>query len=843
MRTLLRSGLVILVVALAAPASAQIDTGVIADAISRKDLDRYAAVLELSDQQRRELDRMHETYLTAHKDLRDGAIAEFNKEFESFAGNTSDLSEDVEAEQKAERALRRMHGTLRAIDTRFFDSLASVLSEEQLARLPRVKTSRDRTRFLKGPAQTSYHPALDTDMSLLYAEFADEIDAEIRVTTDAQVEIYERALVRAARIMHEHALAHRVKMAEQLKTQRAEADAAEADAAAAAEDATEPTEPSRSDFALRATLIRDAQTALAAKAADIGDLHRQLYVSLLPMLNEAQQDALRKRFFRAVYRRVSSERGPAAIEIQRVLARDDLPPRLEKAVREERGAYIDASNRILNKMLDNADARRRSNASHSLKMMLGDDDPYVYDDPAEFDRAHARLDERLARLNRDTVDRVQAALDENLPGRMVLKRPPGPDKYRPPTEQGLHSSISIRDGKATYGYKHIPVDQLVDQFGAGKRALAPITKRRLMQWTRQIGVAERHEIVVDVLHDDYLDRFDELDDTGALAALRVARESLFSVGDDGRSSVPDEETVKALFRLERSAVISLRALDTWFFQQVSIALDKDLPPEDQQRLERARSREMFLSIVPESSYAMFMFGDDRLRSFGDRERPDLDLTQLVADLELPGDVAADLTPMLLEYEAVATQRFQDAFDAVRRFDEHRALLMARHIRWDEENGLVADEMQADDDMVEAGGRRVEVIEDIIALNRDTYGTLSEALTSPYRERLADSYRRAAWPDVFSDARALHDALEKTLAMDDLTVNQRDAIAEIALAYRREYDGLSERMIEARDDWQERRRHDFERRDLSDRTRRRLRDVLTPEQVTRVAGLADVSEGP
>jgi hypothetical protein len=826
--------MLIVALALAAPAPAQVDSGVIADPISRRDLDRYAATLALSEQQRRELDRMHDTYVAAHKELRDGPLAQFNREFEHFSGSSSEVSDDVDAEQKAERALRRMHGSLRAIDARFFDELATVLSEEQLARLPHVRAARDRDRFLKGPAQTSYHPALDTDMSLLYADFADEIAPEAREATDAQVDIYQRALARAARNMHEHALTYRVKMAAQLKTQRAENEATEA--------AGEEIPVLRGDFALRAMLVRDAQTALAAKAADVGDLHRQLYTSLLPLLDEARQDALRKRFFRAVYRRISAERGPATREFERVLGRDDLPPRLAKDVREERAAFIEASDRILNKMLDNADAQRRSNASHSLKMMLGDEDPYVYDDPADFDRTQKRLESRLARLNRDTVDRVQALLDEQVPGLMVLKRPEVPGAIDLREDRGLHSSISMSGGQATYGYKFIPLERLIEQFGAGKRAIGPIAKRRLMQWVRQIGVPSEHEIVIDVLHDDYRDRYDDLDDTGALAALRVARESLFAFDEDGRPSVPDEEIIRALFRLERSAVTSVRTIDTWFFQQISIALGKDFAPTDQQRLERARSREMFLSLDPPEPPVLFRFGDHRLRSVDNGERPGLDLTQLVGDLELPDDVAGDLAPLLLEYETAATQRFQDAFDTVRRFDEHRALLMARHLRFDDENGLVAEGMHVDDEMNEASTRLVVVIEDVIALNRDTYATLSEALSSPYREQLGASYKRAAWPRVFADERALHGALETALAMEDLTGDQRDAIAEMSLGYRRDYDALSDRIIESRDEWQEARRHHQERRDLSDRARRRLRELLTPEQVTRVAGLAEAPEG-
>ncbi|MCP3902687.1 MAG: hypothetical protein GY715_03545 [Planctomycetes bacterium] len=836
MRTF-RSGLVILIACLAClaftgRAPAQVDHGVVADPISRKDLDRYAATLELSEQQQRELHRMHEEYLDTHQALRDGAIAEFINEHTHFGGATSEISDDVESEQEIVRDLRKMNGSLRSLDGRFFDQVAAVLSEEQLERLPWVRAARERARHLQGPAQTSYHPALDVDLSLVYADLADEIATDVRAETDARVDTYERALARAARAMHEHALAYRLAMAEQLRMQRAEADAAD-----------DPDAPQHGDFTARATIIRDAQTNLAAKAALIGDLQRRLYTALLPLLDEAQQDALRKRFFNALYRRISADRGPASKEIARILGRDDLPPRLASEVKAERLAYRDATDRVLNKMLDNADARRRSNASHTLKMMLGADDPYVYDDPAEFDVLQRRLDRRLARVNRETVDRLQALLDEHLPGRLALERPADPDGVDPTLGRGLHSSVSVADGIVTYDYKHIPLDQLVEQFGAGRHALRPISKRRLMQWMRQLDIAESDEVIADVLHDDYLDRFDVLDDTGALAALRVARASLFVVGPDRRPIVPTEDCIRALFQQERSAARAVRALDAWFFQQIAVGLGDALPAEARQRLERARSREMFLAVAAPKPHGLFVFGNNRLREVGEGERASVDLTQLVGDLDLPDDLAAEIDPLLLEYETTATTAFQEAFDAVRRFDEHRALIMSRHLRWDEEDGLVAKGMRVDDEMTGSGTRLVDVMRHIVALNRGSRDAIDAALPSPYREQFASAYKHAGWPDVYLDEQALHGALETALAMEDLSSAQRDAVVEISLAYRRDHDAYCDRIIEAAGDWQQRRRNRSERSELNARTRRKLSELLTPEQAQRVAGLVDTSEGP
>ena len=132
------------------------------------------------------------------------------------------------------------------------------------------------------------------------------------------------------------------------------------------------------------------------------------------------------------------------------------------------------------------------------------------------------------------------------------------------------------------------------------------------------------------------------------------------------------------------------------------------------------------------------------------------------------------------------------------------------------------------------------------------GVLPEANATAIRR----AYFRAAFPRVYGDRRSAVPLLEKAGDLNDLTETQRSDLATIQREFLPAYEAASERMVEINREaglvvpgsdpeqwqsWQDRRnqleRVSFERDELSMKAVRRLKQVLTEDQVRRIPGLS------
>jgi hypothetical protein len=141
-----------------------------------------------------------------------------------------------------------------------------------------------------------------------------------------------------------------------------------------------------------------------------------------------------------------------------------------------------------------------------------------------------------------------------------------------------------------------------------------------------------------------------------------------------------------------------------------------------------------------------------------------------------------------------------------------------------------------DRQIELDERRAALRAELINLNHTTRDAVAAMLDEAKAAALTAAYKRAAWPEVYRDGQSILPALEAALALDDLPTNQRSAVYELMLEHRRDYETLCDRIIEAGSDWSARQRFSFERDELSRRAARRLRSLLSDDQVRRIGGL-------
>ena len=116
------------------------------------------------------------------------------------------------------------------------------------------------------------------------------------------------------------------------------------------------------------------------------------------------------------------------------------------------------------------------------------------------------------------------------------------------------------------------------------------------------------------------------------------------------------------------------------------------------------------------------------------------------------------------------------------------------------------------------------------------------------------YVKTAYPEVFKDSGDASTMLTAALAIQDLDLSQQSALEQLSSSYKYDYWNLSEGMVSLRqsdanldsgeqfftqDDIRREIRLEtlrFERRELNDRVRMRLRMILNTEQIKKVPGL-------
>ena len=122
-------------------AHAQGTNGMLPNPISSRDLAGYADRLNLTEQQRREIDPLHEQYREAFRELRVTDIEAFMQTMGGMGGGWSRMLNRQAIEDSAKQ-LNQVMAKIGALDNRLFNDVQAVLSDDQVAGLSAVKQVR-----------------------------------------------------------------------------------------------------------------------------------------------------------------------------------------------------------------------------------------------------------------------------------------------------------------------------------------------------------------------------------------------------------------------------------------------------------------------------------------------------------------------------------------------------------------------------------------------------------------------------------------------------------------------------------------------------------------------------
>ena len=832
------AAVLVLLLGINVPAHAQGTMGAVPDPISTRELASYMNRLRLSDHQRVAVDHLHAIYREEFRLLRETDIEKFINESADLmrGGMGAIMNVDRQEVKKSLSQLDNLLGRIRAFDEGFFDQLQSILTDEQMQIMPRVRQARERVRYQSGMGRmvSFINPASQVELT----EFVDELDLSPQEfeQVDLLMAQYEASLTAAARRLHNSGSTFILDFLDVMQSLGV-------------------SEEAMRDRQRRAAMfdgIRQAWQDISSKLHDqskvMSSLNRRTLRSLEQVLSPADAARLRERFFRSAYPDAAYT-GPVLDAYELAMKLDHLTDEQRQAVTSMATELRTTLNRIADQLADLIDENPRGRM-----MLAGDDARQQYEDKTRRLRdQRTAVAENAAQVLKDLLG---PELSEQLQKRVALAEESD--------QQPEVVSVQVTGGSgAAVVTTRTSIRQNGDDIGIDPFLPQPISSTDIDEYASRLGVSDDVRTIMAGLHSEYQEKFRLLETEGAIKAVREAeRRHHVMDSQSGEILPPAPEQVDSLYALRRQALTAVEQLDAQFFTDLALILSGDDAESKVSRLRLARQRAMYSRNA--ASNVNIGFGGPRQAQrggrvfaggFGESNEAAVDVALLVENLDLTPTEPEAFHAALHDYEQAVTTAFRELFEANMRMRQSMEKLMTQaRIETSGDRGR-SGQFQFNNmrSVMQNEGRAArEMRQKVASLNRDTLTRLAALLPSENADALQQAYNRKAYPDVYRDPRSAQPHLSAALMLSDLADQQLSQIQELALEFRAKYDELTDQLVQLlaanhepanfadasfRNWIRERERLEFDRNELSDRTIARLSTILTEEQVQRLGGLS------
>ncbi len=804
--------------------------GMLPDQISSRELSRYAKQLGLSDQQRLAIEAFHDEYRQAFAALRDSEIEPFLQESGGMRWGMG--LRNQEQTKKAMDDLERIMKRIKTLDDRLFDQVQTILSEEQMAGMVRTRQARERVRLRSGLGRMAsfINPAANIDLTELIDDL--ELPAGAMEAADPLVRRYESTLTTMARKVYDEGL----KMTKSMMDQMA--------AAGINEQSMSDPQQRRQMFDTMRTMWSNLVEQMFNETVQLSDLNRKNVSDFESVLPRESALELFDRFYEQAYPESGAGRDRASRFFELLLGDEELTEEDRQPVLDLQGAFRSTVDRMTRQSADLIDETRRLQRLFFLSGNAAN---------SESQKELDELKERRKTVNDQTIETLSALLG---PARFDrFDRRVGEMQEREQQEEREAAlaaapgsggpQVGDRDGGATS-----PSDATAGLLGATDPFLPePMTSRDIERYAHLLALDDTKRDILDSMHEDYLDGVRQ-NQLPAMRAISAAQAAMWTLDKEtGRITPPTAEQVSDLFQQRRNALASIMAADESLFEDLSALVGEESASIiERVRLDRRRAVYARGASAVSGSLPGRTVQSTMTMIFGGTEESTVDLSALLEDID-PGEVdAAALESARLGYEQAVTGLFQSAYESNLAFQEAIEKVSAegagavtgrRPGSW----GNVRELMSGVGQTSRAARRQ------LVALNRQTLSQLEQILPAAAGEQLREAYERRAFPEVFTNADATLAALDRAMALEDLTIEQRSAITEIITESRASYAQICHQMVELRssaftDDqadqgpgrwrtWMERNRSmektKSEQEDLDGKVLVRLRALLSAEQ--------------
>ncbi len=850
--------LCVIAVALTRSASAQGTSDAFPDPMVSDDMMGILDRVGLEGNARVNALKTFEEYVSRSLDLRKGDIDEYLKNRPAPA--TSPTRDDIKARIDARsRLLKR----IAAIENQLFDELGAQVPESARVALDRERNRAERRRdwiaansFLSRGSRIELSDALRA--SLDGATLAPEVQGRV----DGLLIAFEQQQTALSRKLLELAINEPVAMFDARAAAGVTQPSTGGDAPAAPDawqNYFKAMEQARATARAPQSEIRTKLRTLVRETA------RQVADALPPQT----ADKFRRGFVASAYPNVASPRDPVpslVTDARKLAEKNEITKDELSTVENLAQTHAMRRTEINERLMDTLDKLAAKQSAMSFRFSSGED---------EADQDGAKLQSLF-----DSRAALDAATVTAITGSATALAAAAPKEIEERGGTAIVNGMTIDLGGMEFGGEGNAVMIVADagggDFDGGSMVFTagislprnqtgtppPIKRDQLDGWRDRFGLSADAYSIATILLDDYTSKFTEIE-AGELAELGSLPSSMGFMRTDINGAEPKpatKQTIARQFELRRSVIDRVAELDREFFDGLAAAVGSAISAKDLTRIRHERER---ASLIGAGESGMLMMGPG---GFGASNVPTLDFAEIVRESKLPAASAKSLDGIVDDWDATSLSAFRQRFEshfAAERLRAEFDVDMAAKARADGHPGEIrVESSDAGFEKIEAANRKASEGDALTrTVNENTITVALGALPDDEsRLVLRDAWNRKAWPEVYRDSRDVEPKITMALGFADITAEQKAAVNRIAAEHRAEYRRIIDEMIatnekfapkpdaerddrpgneirnlQAKQDAQKRLK--FERNELNEKTLRRLKDALAPEQAAKLGDLA------
>ncbi|MCH8316085.1 MAG: hypothetical protein IIA64_08940, partial [Planctomycetes bacterium] len=715
------------------------------DPINTKTLIQYADRLELSVDQRLALEPLHDAYLDRFRRLRDKDMQAFQDHLLDIAINFMRsrfaIPERVELEQLIQE-FQHVQSKIAAVDRSLFNEIESILDDQQHLKLQRVRKQR-RIQALRTVILNiggNFNPGARADLVDLVEGL--ELSADEVALVEPILVGYESALLSRAKVLHGVLRAATTDMLDTIDELGLRD--------MTPEQMMQLGENQELLEALR-TKFDEASVPFQKAVHDISKLNLKTARRMMKLLSDDNTFELRDRYYKSAYRAAYSSPGAYRRRYIEAAKLESIAAELAEQIRIERDEFMRQDDQLIDDLVDVLEKSRQ----YRTMAILSDEAP----DPLE-EKASNLNDRRAALLERADAT-LQALIGPELFAQFADESAPGAKGA--PAEQPVLVQELDRPPRVTRdGELASDVASHANQRVKDPRLPNPISAGDFQRFVRRSNIGEGSTAVVDLLYQDYREKFDEI----LYAPLTTEDQT------EADEPEPDEDG------LLQQRLVALQEADDRFFDDVAIMAADDRQSKLVQRLRLLRRR----AVHHEVTRAYPPFQND--------SRGGLDLVRLVYDAELDESALVALEPILDSYESEAAPVFQERLELAKAVDRIRQAA-ERATESQASSGVIAalkDKQRQQTQRFFANRRR------LTSINEDHLDRILTQLPTQSAVPLRFTYYQQAYPQIFRDSREIEESIASILRFPNLADAQRNQIVAISQNFRSRFMEISDKGI-------------------------------------------------
>ena len=791
------------------------------------ELVRYMQQLDLSAQQQLAVTTMHDDYKRSYATLYESEIEPFLEEMRGLSGMSMPERDELE---RIIRGLRTLEGRIRTLDNGLFDQMQTLLTDEQLVNMPRVRLARLRACYNQQQLLqmwTMGSPIIDVSATV----FDLKLPAEHMLMIDPTLSRYESNITGRIGRLHDGATTLWLDIFDAIETAGFDPEMFEDMENADPEEMRKFIEFMQQTFMQMTVKGRE-------EVGRIHDTNRQTVRSMRGVVPEEVYRTIRNAYFFRAYPNVpaialNTPAGPSALDDI-----NDLSP-------EKRAAATDAINlamaeldAIIEAVADKADAFRRE-----INPMDWDNEKYQKHNEAMTElqkQANAITEKLLAQLQELFTEEQWAAWQQRVAA---------DTKRLSPSMAGAvddKDEVVAAEGEAD----EFENEQL---FGPDEFLPPRIGQRDLTLYLALLEATDEQQAIIRELYDNYVAGFDALEQS-KIKELSDKRSEIWRYDEHGERTATVEQ-IQDIYAGRRTLLETIAELDRRFFDDVQLLFADEQSAGRVMRVRQLRARQSFNRPIVTRNTFGFGRGDSESR---------VDAVEFLARQKLSPEALAALEPTLAQYEQQVMPLVRQRYDHAMKLQQTQEVW---NLRWQEiqkEEGSAAASatlMAEYQDTIGSAQDSVNEVDDQISrLNSAIMQQAVAALPADNAAVVRDKYHRLAFPTVYLDGAAVKKHLDKSMELDDLSGEQRAALIDLRAEYGPSYDALCDRMLTLtrespvrtnsfdEEDWaafteyhDKLQRLQFERSELNSRALLRLRALLSEAQIESIGGLPEVAK--